>query len=416
MTRKTDVLIIGAGQAGLAMSHCLTGQGIEHVVLDRGAVGQRWRAERWASLHLLTPNWMTRLPGWQYRGPDPEGFMHKDEVVGMLNRYSRSFAAPIREFSAVESLCRTTDGFRVTTQAETWIARSVVVATGACDRPAVPAFAGGVARDITQVTPGDYVHPGQLEQGGVLVVGASATGIQLAEEIHLSGRPVTLAAGAHARLPRRYRGRDVLDWLDRCGVLSEARNPSVPNHRALTQPSLQLIGSTPARDLDLMTLARLGITITGRVDGIGGNTVRISDSLPADMLAAEDRRIRTLARIDDHIHSTGATAPVSADAAPLTMPVSASLRAIDLRAAGIRTILWATGYRRSYPWLQLPVFDPSGEILQSGGITPCPGLYTLGLPFMRRRNSTFIDGVGQDAIEITTEIARHLDITCRAVA
>ncbi|SNS60342.1 flavin-containing monooxygenase [Tropicimonas sediminicola] len=416
MIRKTDVLIIGAGQAGLAMSHCLTGRGIDHVVLDRGAVGQRWRAERWASLHLLTPNWMTRLPGWRYEGADPDGYMHKDEVVGMLNRYARSFAAPVEEFTDVEGICRTADGFCVVTRTDLWTARSVVVATGACDRPAVPGFADEVARDIEQVTTATYVHPGQLDKGGVLVVGASATGVQLAEEIHLSGRPVTLAAGGHVRLPRRYRGRDILDWLDRSDVLAERRDPSVADARALSQPSLQLVGSSPPRDIDLMSLSRLGVTVIGRVESIGGNIVHLADNLPADILAAEARRERTLSRIDAFIHSSGDAAPEREAHAPLTMPVSAGLRGLDLRSAGIRTIVWATGFRRSYPWLQLPVFDAAGEILQTGGITPCPGLYTLGLPFMRRRNSTFIDGVGQDAIEIAVEIARHLERTSRAAA
>ncbi|SFC22970.1 flavin-containing monooxygenase [Tropicimonas isoalkanivorans] len=228
MIRKTDVLIIGAGQAGLAMSRCLADRGIDHVLLERGAVGQRWRAERWASLHLLTPNWMTRLPGWHYEGADPEGFMHKDHVVGMLNRYARSFAAPVEEFAAVESVRRSGRGFLVETQTGCWAARAVVIATGACDRPAVPHFSQTVAPGISQVTTADYVHADQLAPGGVLVVGASATGVQLAEEIHRSGRPVTLAAGAHVRLPRQYRGRDILEWLDRCGVLAEARDRPCP--------------------------------------------------------------------------------------------------------------------------------------------------------------------------------------------
>ncbi|WP_068111115.1 flavin-containing monooxygenase [Tropicimonas marinistellae] len=416
MTRKTDVLIIGAGQAGLAMSHSLSVRGIDHVILDRGAVGQRWRAERWASLHLLTPNWMTRLPGWHYRGNDPGGFMHKDEVVGMLNRYARSFSAPVEEFSGVESVCRTPEGFNVRTKSGDWTARSVVIATGACDRPAVPGFARDVASDIAQVTTATYVHPGQLDPGGVLVVGASATGVQLADEIHQSGRPVTLAAGAHVRLPRRYRGRDILEWLDRCGVLSEARDPSVPSDRALTQPSLQLVGSSPPRDIDLMTLAKLGVTVTGRLRGIDGANARFDDNLQTDVLAAETRRERTLARIDNFIRTTGAAALPAERAALLSLPNSADTRGLDLRASGIRTIVWATGFRRTYPWLQVPVLDASGEITQSGGITECPGLYTLGLPFMRRRNSTFIDGVGQDAIEISAEIARHLDGNSRAAA
>ncbi|RYH11388.1 NAD(P)/FAD-dependent oxidoreductase [Tropicimonas sp. IMCC6043] len=416
MTRNTDVLIIGAGQAGLAMSRCLTDRGIDHVVLDRGAIGQRWRAERWASLHLLTPNWMTRLPGWQYDGRDPEGFMHKDELIGMLSRYARSFTAPVEEFAAVRSLRETARGYMVATQNGTWTARSVVIATGACDRPAVPGFARAASGGLTQVTTADYVHPAQLPNGGVLVVGASATGVQLAEEIHRSGRPVTLAAGSHTRLPRRYRGRDILAWLDRCGSLTEARDPSVPGAQALRQPSLQLVGSTPPRDIDLMTLARLGVRVTGRLAGLDGTAAHFAGTLAADMAAAETRRNRTLARVDAFINSYGIVASPPVPAEPAVAPNRAGDTALDLRARGIRSIVWATGFRRDYPWLKVPVLDRHGEILQSGGVTPCPGLFTLGLPFMRRRNSTFIDGVGQDAIEIGALIAQHLDRSGRAAA
>lgn len=416
MTRKTDVLIIGAGQAGLALSRHLTDRDVDHVILDRGAVGQRWRAERWASLHLLTPNWMTRLPGWQYRGDDPHGFMHKDEVVGMLNRYARSFDAPVEEFTNVERLRQAPTGYRVRTSNGSWLARSVVIATGACDRPAIPGFASAIAPEITQVSTREYVHPRQLERGGVLVVGGSATGVQLAEEIHLAGRPVTLAVGAHVRLPRHYRGRDVLDWLDRCGMLSEERNPDVPAHKALSQPSLQLVGSAPPRDIDLPSLARLGVKCVGRVVGVDGTRIGLDDNLAADIAASELRRRRTLERIEAFIRFSGDSAePARKDDVPV-MPDGAALRELDLAAMGIRTIVWATGFRRSYPWLDIPVLDRNGEILQSGGITPCAGLYTLGLPFMRRRNSTFIDGVGRDADDIAKHITRHLNRSVRAAA
>lgn len=416
MARKTDVLIIGAGQAGLALSRHLTDLDIDHVILDRGAVGQRWRAERWASLQLLTPNWMTRLPGWRYDGDDPQGFMHKDQVVGMLGRYARSFDAPVAEFTEVESLRQTPTGYRIRTSNGIYVARSVVIATGACDRPAVPGFAASISPAIAQVTTRDYIHPRQLEPGGVLVVGGSATGVQLAEEIHLAGRPVTLAAGAHVRLPRRYRGRDILDWFDRCGMLSEARDPAVPAHKALSQPSLQLIGSDPPRDINLRSLSRLGVRCVGRVVGADGNRVGLGGTLAADVAEGELRRKRTLERVDTFIRVNSDQAePAPQEDAPF-IPQDAALRELDLAAMDIRTILWATGFRRSYPWLDIPVLDRTGEIIQCGGITPCAGLYTLGLPFMRRRNSTFIDGAGQDAADIATHILRHLDNSAHAAA
>lgn len=416
MSRKTDVVIIGAGQAGLALSHRLNRCGIDHVVLDRGAVGQRWRAERWASLHLLTPNWMTRLPGWRYDGTDPDGFMHKDQVVSLLNRYARSFAAPVQEFTTVRDVRQTTTGFRVLTDAGTWFARSVVVASGACDRPAVPGFSRTLSPRITQVTTTGYVHPDQLEQGGVLVVGGSATGVQLAEEIHNSGRPVTIAIGAHVRLPRRYRGRDIMRWMDGCGMLSDARNPDAPRHRALSQPSLQLIGTNPPRDVDLRHLSSIGVRCVSRATNMAGDRVLLDGTLAAEIRAAEDRRNRTLRRIDDFIRSESMSAPDADHDPEPTVPTGAALTELDLHAEGIRSVLWATGFKRSYDWLSVPVFDQAGEIRQAGGITPCSGLYTLGLPFMRRRNSTFIDGVGADATEIATHIATHLDIAARPAA
>jgi putative flavoprotein involved in K+ transport len=249
MTR-TDVLIIGAGQAGLAMSACLAARGIEHVVLERGRVAERWRSERWDSLRLLTPNWMTRLPGHAYRGGAPEGFMCRDEVAEFLAGYGRGIVAPVAEATRVLRVAQCADGYEVTTDRGSWRARAVVLATGACDRAAVPGWSRTVSQRVAQVVPSRYRRPEDLPAGGVLVVGASATGVQLAEEIHRSGRPVTLAVGSHSRLPRRYRGRDIMEWFDAAGLLDE-RAEAVPDIAAARrQPSLQLVGrSGPSPDL-----------------------------------------------------------------------------------------------------------------------------------------------------------------------
>ena len=414
MALRTDVVIIGAGQAGLAMSRCLTDFGIDHIVIDRGAVGQRWRAERWASLRLLTPNWMTRLPGGGYDGADPEGFMHKDEVVGFLNRYARSFDAPVREYVTVLDVSRADEGFRVETSEGCYLSRSVVVATGACDRPAVPGFAKDLSPSIAQVTTKTYVHPDMLEEGGVLVVGASATGVQLAEEIHMSGRPVTLAVGSHVRLPRRYRGRDIMHWLDASGLLGEQRDPAIEPERVLRQPSLQLVGGLPARDIGLVSLARIGVRLTGRVEAGQENRLGLCDGLAFEVARADARGDRLLDRIDNHIESNALSAPDAERSVALNFNPSA-VDQLDLSAAGIGTIVWATGFRRDYPWLRVPVLGADGEIQQHGGVTTEPGLYTLGLPFMRRRNSTFIDGVGDDARDLSLHIAAFLGET-RALA
>ena len=242
MLERKDAIVIGAGQAGLAASACLTDAGIDHVVLERGAVAERWRNERWASLRLLTPNWMTRLPGHAYDGPEPDGFMHKDDLTSFLTHYARRIDAPVIRDAAVNEVLRDGEDFRVDSTAGYFRTRSVIIATGACDLPSVPAWARRLSPRIAQVTTRDYVHPGQLDRGGVLVVGASATGVQLAAEIRHAGHDVTIAAGRHTPLPRTYRGLDIMTWLDATGILTERRDTSIGSARTLNHPSLQLVG------------------------------------------------------------------------------------------------------------------------------------------------------------------------------
>ena len=408
MTLTTDVIVIGAGQAGLAMSHCLSELGLDHLVLDRGAIAERWRNERWASLRLLSPNWMTRLPGFSYTGPSLTGFMSRDEVTAFLKRYARYSGAPVREYCEVLAVTRQDGLFTVETTDGILRALAVVLATGACDVPRVPEMAAGLSAAIRQVTPREYLHADQLPQGGALVVGGSATGIQLAEEIHCSGRPVTLAMGSHAMLPRRYRGRDIMRWMDLAGVLSEARDPAMPPERALAQPSLQLVGSMPPRDINVASLVDIGVRLVGRVTGAEGQTVGFGDNLSEDIARAGRRRDRILDRIDAFVAGHSMNAPL--EERPPLPRIAQGPASIDLGAEGIRTVVWATGYERHYPWLRLPVLDASGELRQVGGVTPVPGLYALGLPYMRRRNSATIDGVGADARAITRHLAVHLGL------
>ncbi|MDW4500353.1 NAD(P)/FAD-dependent oxidoreductase [Sulfitobacter sp. D35] len=406
MTSRTDVIIIGAGQAGLAMSHCLGRCGIDHVVLERGVIGQRWRDERWDSLHLLTPNRLTRLPGRAGTDRDPDGFMHKSAVVTMLEAYGAASAAPVVTGAEVFSVAPCAGGFAIVTGRGTWRARCVVVASGACDRPRVPGFAAALDTSIAQITPSTYKSPRQVAAGGVLVVGASATGVQLADELARAGREVTLAVGSHVPLPRRYRARDIMGWLDACGFLDDPRRRDVPQARTARHPSFQLVGGPEPRTLDLGALAASGVRLAGRALSGAGRRISFAGDLATSVAAAELRRTRLLDRIDGFIAGQGLDAPAAHRPAPLTVPAIAA--EIDLVRAGVRSVIWATGYRRAYPWLDAPVFDAHGEIRQRGGVTPVPGLFTLGLPFMRHRNSTFIDGVGRDADFISTRIARHL--------
>ena len=403
----TETIIIGGGQAGLAMSRCLTDRGVDHVILERGRVAERWRSERWDSLRLLTPRWQSRLPGWRYRGPNPDGFMTKSELVAYLDEYAHSFRAPLHTGVAVTRVHGRGSSFEVHTDSGGWESSNVVIATGHCARAAVPAFAAELAGDIDQLVPTRYRSPRQLRDGGVLVVGASATGIQLASEIARTGRQVILAVGSHIRMPRRYRGRDIMRWLDEMGVLAERANQVADIEASRRQPSLQLIGTEEGSSLDLQVLQEHSVRIVGHMTGASGHEAYFSDNL-ADAIGHADRKMHgMLDRIDSHISRLRLTSAFPVEPRPRAVAVPAAPRALNLRDRGVDTVVWATGCRREYPWLHIPVLDAKGEIIHRGGVTPCPGLYVLGLHFMRRRNSAFLDGVGADAAELTAHIVQR---------
>ncbi|UCF67426.1 MAG: NAD(P)-binding domain-containing protein [Acidobacteriota bacterium] len=402
--QHTNTVIIGGGQAGLAMSRCLLERGVDHVVLERGRVGERWRSERWDSLRLLTPNWQSRLPHWHYEGNDPDGYMTTKEFIEHLERYARSFDAPIRTGTTVRAVERVgRESYRVTTDRGVWAARNVVIATGHCDVPWVPPLASGLADDVLQMVPSNYRNPGQLPAGNVLVVGASASGVQLAEELADAGRKVTLAVGRHTRLPRRYRGRDILWWIDTMGGFMAPADPA----EEAKSPAPQLVGAPDNRSIEVGLLQERGVRLTGKVIAAEGYRVRLDDDLAEVIKAADDQLAATLAKIDEYVTSIGLDDEVGPKEAVRPTRLLPPPTQIDLRAENIKTVLWATGYRRSYPWLEVPVLDERGEIRHEGGITAEPGLYVLGLRFQRRKNSNFIDGVGNDAAELTQHLVER---------
>jgi len=405
----TDTLIVGAGQAGLAASRCLTDHGHDHVVLERGRIGQRWRSDVWDSLHLLTPNWLNALPGRPYSGPDPGGFASAAGFTDHLADYARSFDAPVVEHTGVRLLHKRNGRFEITTDADVWQAAAVIIATGWCDRPAVPTMAQALPADIHQVAPNQYRNPHSLPPGGVLVVGASATGVQIAAELAAGGRDVTIAVGSHTRMPRTYRGMDIYWWLQRIGHLDRTIDQMPDRTLARREPSAQLVGTTDRRPLDLTTLRATGVHLTGRVTAVDGHRVRLAPDLPATVAAAEARLRRLLGRIDKHIDANGLRRDVLEPWRPRPLAPTRVVSYLDLRAAGVNTIVWATGHRRSYPWLRpLPVLDNQGEIRQYRGRTPMPGLYVLGQRFQHRRSSHLIGGVGRDASEVAEHIVgRH---------
>jgi putative flavoprotein involved in K+ transport len=333
--------------------------------------------------------------------------MAMPEVVSYLQAYARSFVAPVEEGTTVLSVARSGSDYRVDTDRGSWRAENVVIATGYCDLPFVPEMSSRLSRDFVQIVPTWYRNPGLLPAGGVLVVGASASGVQIADELQASGRSVTLAVGRHIRLPRHYRGRDILWWFDVLGMFDETALEVQDAKASRRQPSLQLAGRTD-RAFDLMSLEARGIRLTSRVVGTNRDNVFFDDNLVSYTAAADVKLARLLRRIDDYVARAGLESEVGAKEpfVPFLWPKPAP-REIDLRMEDITTVLWATGFRRRYPWLHVPVLDERGEIRHEGGITESAGLYVLGLPFLRRRKSSFLDGVGQDAIELSEHIAER---------
>ncbi|WP_433306634.1 flavin-containing monooxygenase [Actinoplanes sp. CA-030573] len=407
------VVVIGAGQAGLAVSWSLTASGVPHVVLDRGRIADRWASHPWESLRLLSPNWLSRLPGFRYTGPDPGGFMPAASVAAYLRSYAAAFAAPVVAGAEVLSVRPRGGRYEVTSTAGTWAARAVVVATGWCDVPAVPALAGALDPRIAQVTPATYRNPQSLPDGRVLVVGASATGAQIADELTAAGRPVVLAAGSHSRVPRRYRGRDIMWWLDAMGVLDRRLDEHPRPAGTRREPSLQLAGNAGGRDVDLWSLQRRGVVLAGRLVAADRRRVRFAGDLPFTTAAADLRLRRLRHRIDRYAAANGLADGTERPGQVLAARTDRAVERLDLRRDGVGSVVWATGYRRAYPWLHVPVLDRAGEIVHTGGSTPAPGLYVVGMRWQSRRNSTFLDGVRHDAAAVTGRVLRHLGAAAR---
>jgi putative flavoprotein involved in K+ transport len=401
--------VIGAGQAGLAASHFLSGRSIEHVVLERGEVANSWRRERWDSLRLLTPNWLSRLPGLRYEGPDPGGYMTMGEVTEFIERFAARSRAAIRTGTNVTSVRRADDGYAVTTDRGEISCQTVVIASGAFNRPSVPRFSGEVPASVEQLTTFDYRDPAKLPDGGVLVVGASATGVQLAAELQRSGRPVTLSVGEHTRMPRTYRGRDVLWWMDAAGVWDQRYDEIEDLTRARRLPSPQLVGSPERLTLDLNSLTSLGVELVGRWAMVRDGRALFSGGLRNVFSLADLKLGRLLDTFDEWALTSGRDAEFGPPerSAPTVVPPSARLQ-LDLGRGEIRTIIWATGSRPDYSWLDVPVIDAKGQLRHEGGVVDSPGLYALGLPVLLRRKSTFMCGIEDDAREVVDHLAGYL--------
>lgn len=403
MSTRTETVIIGAGQAGLALSRCLTELGRPHVVLERGRIAERWRTERWDSFRLLTPNWHTRLPGRRYAGDDPDGFMGREAVVAMFERYARSFDAPVRERTTVLHVAASRDGWLVATDHGEVAARNVVVATGPHGTPYVPGCATSLPPDLTQLHSRGYRNPDQLPPGPVLVVGAGPTGQQLASELVRAGREVHLAVGRHTRAPRTYRGRDIFWWLEETGASRDVLDPRRPNPR----PPHVVLGA--GRDLGLATLVEEGVRPLGRLIGVDGQWLTFDRGLAERYLDAEAAAARFRDAADAHAAEVGLDLPPADPVPPVTVPdwARSAPQELDLRRAGVTTVLWATGFRRDFRWLPRAVLDRKGEPVHRRGVTRADGLFFLGLTWLHRRGSATIDGVGADARHLAEVLDRR---------
>ncbi|WP_342782121.1 NAD(P)-binding domain-containing protein [Trebonia kvetii] len=408
---RITTVVIGAGHAGLAASHFLSDRSIDHVVLERGEVANSWRRERWDSLRLLTPNWQSRLPGLSYDGADPDGYMTMGEVTEFIERSAQLSGAPVRTGVTVTSVRTAGDGYVVATSHGEFECRAVVIASGACNRPTVPAFSGALPAGVEQVTPFDYRDPAKLPEGRVLIVGASATGVQLAAEIARSGRPVTLAVGEHVRLPRVYRGRDVLWWMDASGVWDQRHDEVDDLTRARSLPSPQLVGTPERSTLDLNALAALGVEFVGRWAAVRDGRALFSGGMRNVFSLADLKMNRLLDTFDEWALTSGRDGEFAPPERfePTAVPRSPRLQ-LDLTSGEIKTVIFATGFRPEYGWLDVPVVDEKGRLRHDGGVTSSPGLYALGLPVLRRRKSTFIYGIEDDAREVTGHLADHLAV------
>ena len=376
-------------------------------MLERGTVAHSWKTERWDSLRLLTPNWLSRLPGYEYAGDDPDGFMDVLEVIDFIEGYASMVSAPVLTETTVTSVRAVDDGYDVVTNNGSWRCRAVVLASGACNKAAVPELAEVVPAGIDSVTPLEYRNVGQLDEGGVLVVGASATGLQLADEIQRSGREVTISVGNHVRMPRTYRGRDIQWWMDASGVLNERYDEVDDVARARKVPSPQLVGALDRRTLDLNALTDNGAQLRGRLGTIRDGTALFSGGLRNQCKLADLKMNRLLDTIDEWAAQAGFDEPGEPERHPPTRSGDEPM-ALDLTNGSIRTIVWATGFRPDYSWLHVDVFDHKGRVRHDGGITAAPGLYLIGTTFLRRRKSSFIHGAGDDATDLTDHLSNFL--------
>jgi putative flavoprotein involved in K+ transport len=399
---RVDTIVIGAGQAGLAASCFLTQHRREHVVLERGGVAETWRSQRWDGFFLNTPNWFLQLPGGEYDGDDPDAFAPLAEVIEYLEGYARSFGAPVRENTEVAALRPADGGYLVETAGESLSATNVVVASGAFQQPR-PRVSGVDAAPVElQLTTSEYRRPGQLPEGAVLVVGGGQSGCQIADELLRADRSVYLSAGGCAWFPRRHRGHDWVHWVQTAGILDDTVD-SLPGPAARLACNPPISGNDGGHDCHPRWLAARGAVVVGRLEGIREGAAHFARGIEATLAAGDQFAYSVIARIDEYIAEHGLEAGAPEERESLPSPI-VDVTQIDLRDAGITTILWATGYRPDYSWIELEVTDEFGWPVQERGVSEHPGLYFVGVNWLHKRKSALFGGVGEDAEHVVSHL------------
>jgi putative flavoprotein involved in K+ transport len=402
VAERIETVVIGAGQAGLATSYHLTQRGREHVVLERGRVGETWRSERWDNFVLNTPNWGQQLPGFEYRGPDPDAFAPLAEVIAYLEGYARAIGAPVRSGVAVARVRRSDGRMLVETSEGIIEADNVVVAAGAYQRPTANSRAQAIPTWVFQLHTSEFRHPDQLPSGGILVVGSGQSGCQIAEELLAAGRTVYLSVGRCPWLPRRYRGRELVHWLIETGLADDTVD-SLPSPAARLTCNPPVSGNEGGHDCNPRSLARRGAILVGRIEGIDEVVVRIGRGLEESLANGDEFEATFKRRVNDYVRTTGLDVPEpDPDASHFPVP---SLTKLDLRAAGVGTILWANGFRPHHSWIEGVEIDGQGWPVHERGVSPVPGLFYVGLHWLYKRKSALSLGVGEDA----AHVVEHLD-------
>ena len=405
MAERLDTAVVGAGQAGLSTSYFLTARGREHAVLERGRVGETWRSERWDGFCLNTPRWTQQLPGHEYDGEEPDGFAPLSEVIEYVDGYARSFDAPVREGVTVTALRSRGDGYLLETSGGEIEARNVVVATGAFQQPTASAPGAESATSVLQLHTSAYRRPDQLPEGGVLVVGSGQSGCQIADELREAGRRVHLSVGRCPWFPRRYRGRDILHWTLVTGILDQTVDQlPAPEARLACNPPVS--GNDGGHDCHPRWLSQRGVRLLGRVGRIDGTRVLFEPGLEENLVSGDAFAKEIRQAIDGFITAEGLAAP-EVDEPTDAVVAETETETLDLEREGVTSILWASGFRPDYSWIDLPLTDEQGWAVQSRGVTEHPGLYVVGLNWLYKRKSALLCGVGEDAEHVVGHLVER---------